>query len=700
MKIEYQKPWFLKPKLNQPQTNVISSGNYSITLTFKVDKNYKKDTKIGFFGVAGKNFGISYDYEVDLFVFEYWTKRRIEEEEDKFNCYTYDIINDKTLNKGLTITVTYDGETYKLYKDFKLFDTIIDNQPLIDDYINEPIYLGCHNMDSINDRHKCITEMDVYHFSVFNKAINIKTLESIITKQTQLINTPEYDDNLCFYNFESNEDEFLLFDEVKNLTFLKKKNKMSSVGFEIMKDRLDNVGSGFCLAKWTQVTMHLHNGTTHSCHHPSPHKVGLEEIKRNPTALHNSKVKKEARKEMLEDKRPSECNYCWNVDDNSTSFSDRIYKSSEPWSEPYFNEIAKSNWRSDYNPKYAEVSFSNTCNFKCAYCGPEYSSKWMEEINEFGAYNLSFEYNSVKNLEERNTKPYKQTEQNPYVDAFWEWFPELYENLDTFRITGGEPLLSKDTWKVLDYIINSETPNENLKLSINSNLGIPDELVDKLITKLDTIITENRVKEIIIFTSCDGYGKQAEYTRFGMDFEKTFQNIDKILTKLPKVTVVVMSTFNIFSVFSYEQLIRKIHKLKVKHFNTVRYWNSAIILDTSYLRYPSFMSFRLLKDYIDVEYFDRWLKYMKFNSTFRSLNFHKTQEKTDVGFSTQEIEKIARLRDLFVSDYDRDIKEFDNDKKDFIKFIRQYELRRGLVCEQYYPELNQFIKNIENENKI
>lgn len=700
MRIEYQKPWFLKPKANQPQTNVISSNNYSITLTFKVDKNYKKDTKIGFFGVAGKNFGISYDYEVDLFVFEYWTKRVIEEEEDKFNCFTYDIINDKTLNKGLTITVTYDGETYKLYKDFKLFDTIVDNRPLIDDYVNEPIYLGCHNMDSINDRHKCITEMDVYHFSVFNKALNIKTLESIITKQTQLVNTPEYDDNLCFYNFESNDDEFLLFDEVKNLTFLKKKNKMSSVGFEIMKDRLDNVGSGFCLAKWTQVTMHLHNGTTHSCHHPSPHKVGLEEIKRNPTALHNSKIKKEARKEMLEDKRPSECNYCWNVEDNSTSFSDRIYKSSEPWSEPYFNEIAKSNWRSDYNPKYAEVSFSNTCNFKCAYCGPEYSSKWMEEINEFGAYNLSFDYNSVKNLEERNTKPYKQTEQNPYVDAFWEWFPELYENLDTFRITGGEPLLSKDTWKVLDYIIDSETPNENLKLSINSNLGIPDELVDKLITKLDTIITENRVKEIIIFTSCDGYGKQAEYTRFGMDFEKTFQNIDKILSKLPKVTVVVMSTFNIFSVFSYEQLIRKIHKLKIKHFNTVRYWNSAIILDTSYLRYPSFMSFRLLKDYIDVEYFDRWLKYMKFNSTFRSLNFHKTQEKTDVGFSTQEIEKIARLRDLFVSDYDRDIKEFDNDKKDFIKFIRQYELRRGLVCEQYYPELNQFIKNIENENKI
>jgi len=96
----------------------------------------------------------------------------------------------------------------------------------------------------------------------------------------------------------------------------------------------------------------------------------------------------------------------------------------------------------------------------------------MEEINEFGPYNVSYEFNGIKRMEDRNTVPYKQTEDNPYVEAFWEWFPELYGSLDTFRITGGEPLLSKDTWKVLDYIINSEEPNRNLKLSINSNLGI------------------------------------------------------------------------------------------------------------------------------------------------------------------------------------------------------------------------------------
>lgn len=140
-----------------------------------------------------------------------------------------------------------------------------------------------------------------------------------------------------------------------------------------VKDKLDKVGCGMCLAKWTQVTMHLSMGMTHSCHHPSPHKVPLAQIKRNPTALHNTKFKKLKRKEMLEGKRPDECNYCWNVEDNSNSFSDRVFKSSEPWSIKSYDDIVNANWRDDFNPRYVEVSFSNTCNFKCAYCGPQFS---------------------------------------------------------------------------------------------------------------------------------------------------------------------------------------------------------------------------------------------------------------------------------------------------------------------------------------
>jgi hypothetical protein len=581
-----------------------------------------------------------------------------------------------------------------LYHNFKLIDKIEVKDNLISEYNTEPIYFGCHNPSSLLENHKCFTEMELNHFSVYDGVMDIADLEKL-TKT---------DNSLTYFNFKKTDNIDEIFDNLNKETSIELVDLLTfktMVDFNLVKEKLNKVGCGFCLAKWTQVTMHLHNGTTHSCHHPEPHKIGLDEIKRNPTALHNSNVKKRARKEMLENKRPSECNYCWNVEDHSDSFSDRFFKSAEPWSEPHFDEIANLHWRDNYNPKYVEVNFSNTCNFKCAYCGPEYSTKWMEEINEHGGYMLdTHEFNGLRRMEERNTKPYKQTDENPYVEAFWEWFPELYSTLDTFRITGGEPLLSKDTWKVLDFILETDTPNENLKLSINSNLGVSDELIDKLILKLEKIIAEGRVKEVILFTSCEGYGKQAEYTRFGLEFDRLFSNIDKILTVLDKVTIVVMSTFNMFSIFSYEKLIKKIHSFKLKHFNTSRYWNSAVILDTSYLRHPSFMSFRVLKDYIDVEYFNRWLKYMKFNSTYRSINFYEQQTIEDVGFSTQEIEKISRIKDIFITDYDTDIKEFDSSKRDFIKFIDEYEKRRGVNCEEYYPELINFIKQIRNDNKL
>ena len=60
-----------------------------------------------------------------------------------------------------------------------------------------------------------------------------------------------------------------------------------------VKKELDAVGCGFCLAKWTQVTMHLGSGITHSCHHVGAHKIPLDELAVNPSALHNTNFKKE-----------------------------------------------------------------------------------------------------------------------------------------------------------------------------------------------------------------------------------------------------------------------------------------------------------------------------------------------------------------------------------------------------------------------
>ena len=91
---------------------------------------------------------------------------------------------------------------------------------------------------------------------------------------------------------------------------------------------------------------------------------------------------------------------------------------------------------------------------------------------------------------------------------------------------------------------------------------------------------------------------------------------------------------------------------------------------------------------------------MKFNSTYRSLNFYEQQVIEDVGFSTKEIEKITRIKDMFLSDAQMEGDPFKREKLDFVTFIKEYEIRRGYKFEEYYPELIDFVKKIEDENKI
>ena len=100
---------------------------------------------------------------------------------------------------------------------------------------------------------------------------------------------------------------------------------------EDKREKINNVSCSFCTAKWLQTTLMLQNGYNHSCHHPAPHKIPLGEIEADPAALHNSKFKKEQRAKMLKGERPSECNYCWKIEDlDKNYFSCLLYTSPSP----------------------------------------------------------------------------------------------------------------------------------------------------------------------------------------------------------------------------------------------------------------------------------------------------------------------------------------------------------------------------------
>ena len=84
---------------------------------------------------------------------------------------------------------------------------------------------------------------------------------------------------------------------------------------EFKRKKLDTKSASFCGAKWYNATIWLGSGMTTSCHHPLPHKIDLEEIKKNPSAIHNTKQKKEQRRQMQCGDRPVGCEYCWKIED-------------------------------------------------------------------------------------------------------------------------------------------------------------------------------------------------------------------------------------------------------------------------------------------------------------------------------------------------------------------------------------------------
>jgi hypothetical protein len=105
-------------------------------------------------------------------------------------------------------------------------------------------------------------------------------------------------------------------------------------------DMQAKLGPALCLAKWQQTSLHLTTGLTNSCYHPPLHPIDPSLLKDDPGALHNTPHKKQQRVIMLKDERPSECSYCWNMEDLGKT-SDRHYRSGEPWAAEHYDTIKR-----------------------------------------------------------------------------------------------------------------------------------------------------------------------------------------------------------------------------------------------------------------------------------------------------------------------------------------------------------------------
>ena len=461
-----------------------------------------------------------------------------------------------------------------------------------------------------------------------------------------------------------------------------------------IQNKLDKVSPSYCVAKWQQVTIHLATGQTHSCHHPATHKIPLSEIAVNPSALHNTWQKKTMRKQMLEGQRPSECDYCWRVEDapgnDGNYFSDRIRKSADRiWGEPYLEESAQLPWDSDVIPAYVEVSFSSVCNFGCAYCSPDISTTLMETAKRHGPIKLSQSVvQDITWLERQGRIPIPNKDVNPYIDAWWKWWPELYPKLKVFRITGGEPLLSKETFRTLDWII--ENPNPELELAINTNLGCDQKIIDKFFEKCQKIVANNMVKRLQIFTSCDTWGKQAEYIRVGLNYDQWYYNLWNLALRYPDLDVTVMCTFNLLSIPQFRNFLKDI--LAIRRSPTPRHKTASlrgVAIDFPYLRHPRHLS-ALIAGPGMIDTLEKIVEWMQANvSTYEHVNYHD-------GFYQHEVDGLARLLNVMKAE-DQMSQENTVARHDFYLYVQEHDKRNGTNFKETFPELVEFVDRCQGE---
>lgn len=443
---------------------------------------------------------------------------------------------------------------------------------------------------------------------------------------------------------------------------------------------LNSISKSFCAAKWYNASLHLGHGYTNSCHLPLPHPIDLEEIKKNPSALHNTKHKKEMRKMMLTGVRPAECSYCWKIEDiGRDNISDRVYKSCI-YTDKEISDLKDVPWDEDILLKTVEVSFDRTCNFACSYCNAGYSTTWGKDIETGGAYQkLKSASAGAYQSDGSWSEVYgKNGEDNPYVKAFLDWWPELSKTLQEIRVTGGEPSQSFNFWNFIELM--KKHPSENLRFAVNSNLGVNEKTLNRLITATH----ELKIKEFDLYTSNESFGAHAEYIRDGLKYDIWRSNLVTFLEKANFRALTIMMTINSLCLFSIVEFLEDMKILKAK------YGHHRPNVDLNILRWPAFMSPLALPDEIKIVLHAKLKKWYDENKDSDLFNMH-------------EMAQFERLIDYIqVVQRGHNNTELDKDLlfHDFKSFYEQYDLRRGKDFRTTFPELASWYDSIEVDQTV
>lgn len=351
---------------------------------------------------------------------------------------------------------------------------------------------------------------------------------------------------------------------------------MNKLSLSELKDKTSQT---ICLAKFHESTIWLYESKIASCHHTPFLLTGNDTL-----TFYNPEGRRQQQESMLSGNKPDECNYCWKLEAQNV-VSDREKKSlafnSSLTAEQYLDKTYP------FKPKALELAFQNTCNLACSYCSPSFSTEWENDIRLKGNYeNITTDKKMHYQRGIDNRTPVNMT-------LFWEWFNDIATELESIRITGGEPLLHEDTFATFAKMIEV---NPNVECVVHTNMCQKPLVVQRFI---DGISKLNNVRLNI---SNESAGEVAEFIRDGMIYADWITNIIEVAKTKAKMSI--STTITPISLIALDQLYLDIIDIRNQT-------GKKIDISINFATYPEFQSLAALSSDERVFYLNKYTKFFE-----------------------------------------------------------------------------------------
>ncbi len=302
---------------------------------------------------------------------------------------------------------------------------------------------------------------------------------------------------------------------------------------------LNSENKTFCMAPW----VHMHYMPTGDvlpcCVWPYTDPIG--NVKEDSLyTIWNNKKYNSIRTQMMNGKLPNGCKNCKEKDQaGAHSMRRHMNMKFAHLFDEMMEKTSKDGQLAKFKMAYFDVRFSNICNFKCRGCSPALSSSWLDDHEKL------YNYKS-------DSSKYVQIFPN---ERFEKEMIELLPSVEEVYFAGGEPLIMREHYLILDELIR--IGKTNIRLVYNTNMSI-------LRYKDKSIIDYwSQFKNLFVSVSIDDSEKRGEYFRKGMNWKETIENIKSIKRNLPHALVSVNCTVNIMNIFNLFSLHAKLVDLNI-----------------------------------------------------------------------------------------------------------------------------------------